>query len=147
MNDLSEYSFAVLAFIANGAGGRASAEALNARFGQARVNDLIRKKLIEPAEYAGDPERPFHASAWRLTPAGWDALKAHQDAIEKERQTKAEKAREKEEDRAYATKEKGKDHRHNYLVAVFQALLTFALGLLVEYRFQVVAFFVKLFVK
>ena len=132
MPDLSEYSVSILAYIAHSANARVSSAELESCFGHARMNDLLLKKLIEPADYASDPERPLHASAWRLTIAGQDALKARQDAVDQERRAKAEKDREKISDDVNASVKEKKSYRNNLKVAAFTVVLTLFFGHLPE---------------
>ena len=155
MSDLSPEALRFLAFIQSSPRQAVTLRALEASFGPqalSRVKALRQAGLIEPADYsAPDADSPVihltHPSAYRLTVSGQDALELHYQRLDQEAQDKAEAKRAKEEDRAHAAQEQRKDHHHDYLVAVFEALLAFILGLVAENRLQIVAFFVQLFEK
>ena len=141
----------ILAFVGSSPNGVVSAEALRAFIGEdadRRIRSLLDDGLIEAAGYRyARGGLGLVRRSYRLTARGADALSLRQQQLDQQRQEESEKRRQQEEERAYAAANDRKKRRHDYFVAAFQALLAFILGLLLEYRFQVVGFLVGLFKK
>ena len=110
-----------------------------------RVQALIDDGLVEisretPSKFGWSTV----AAEFKLTPHGVRTL--HEQLLAQNRAAEQEtnRKREKKEDRAYAAKEKRKDRRHNYLVALFSSFVSFIFGIALEYKCQIITFIVEL---
>lgn len=78
---------------------------------------------------------------YQLLPAGVDALEEHYHQQEREDELRCEKSYQEELHALERTQDRNdvkKDRYHNFLIAVIQGFLTFAAGVLVEERYQLV---------
>lgn len=110
-----------------------------------RVQALIDDGLVEisnsvPSKFGWSSV----ASEFRLTPQGVRTL--HEQLLSQNRaaEQEAKRERENEENRSHTAQENRKNRRHDYFVAIFSSLLSFAVGLVLEYKYQIITFIVEL---
>lgn len=90
-------------------------------------SDMDEEQLLLYARFVRNEwALPFSATGGvpRLTERGLSALSAHQDKVDREAQQHAQRAAEREADRANAIMDKKKDHRHDFAVAAFGGAVT-----------------------
>ena len=80
-----------------------------------------------------------------ITTEGRAASASYKHGLYDQRRQEAARISEKKEDRAYTAEENRKNRHHDYLVAIFSSLLSFLVGLVLEYKYQIIAFIVELF--
>lgn len=110
---------------------------------KARLSRLCRENLLR----RNDGWFTDGGASYSLGPAGADVLALHRQHLEENERKDSQHLREREEDRANTTADNRKKSHHDYLVAAFQVLLGFAIGLVTEYKCQIIAFIVELFEK
>lgn len=104
-----------------------------------REVDLLNQKLIEAHEFtSGSMPGVFSiaASSYHITSNGEDALAE----FEKAQQRETDQKRQHDEEIAQANENRKKEFRHDWLIAIFSAVISFVLGLIVEYFFDIIAF-------
>lgn len=100
---------------------------------------LVRFLLLTPDK---EPEYyPHGLNAFRITPAGLDAL----EEFERQQEEEARNRREKKQQEARQSEQARKDRHHDYFVSAFEVLLGFLIGLVAEHYGQLVAFLLDLF--
>lgn len=82
--------------------------------------------------------RIYYKYSWyTITPSGIDALLD----FEQNQKERAEQKRKYDEQIAKADEDRKKQFKHDWLVAIFSAVIGFILGLIVEHFIDIVAFF------
>ena len=139
---LNHIQVSILRFLSAHNNGSASFRALSEKFGPSVNFNLSSLIMSGYVSCARSPQ--FHPSeVFFITSKGYQALGDARFRSEKTRQHNARKEREKEEDRAYAADQNRKSRHHDYLVAAFEALLTFILGIIAEYKLNIAALIVE----
>lgn len=116
------------------------------------IDLLAERSLVRRVPFSTQETPDYHHPdgiwyGYIITPAGRAASAEFKQSFYDQRRQESTRVREKEEDRAYKAKEKRKDRHHNYLVALFGSFVSFALGITLEYKCQIITFIVELFVK
>lgn len=133
----------VLEFIASQPNKRVSLTDINEHFGRdthSTLSVLLKFKYITTCWFDDD-------TIIRLCPLGEHALDEYRHSLEEAQQQQADQERQREEDRAYAAQENRKNRHHDYLVAVFEVILGFILGIIAEFKMDIVTFVIQLFEK
>lgn len=82
--------------------------------------------------------RIYYKYFWyTITPLGTDALLA----FEQDQEERAQQKREHDEQIAKADEDRKKQFKHDWLVAIFSAVVGFVLGLIAEHFINIIAFF------
>ena len=109
-----------------------------------RVLSMVHAHLLKcSSNWFGEQRTALYS----VDSAGEALLAEHYRQLKQARDEKSQRERQREEDRAYAAANDRKKRKHDYLVAVFQALVAFILGLLADYRFEIVRSVVEFFKK
>lgn len=74
----------------------------------------------------------------RVSDAGWAALAARQDLIDRQRQQHAYEASKAAADHAYADEQAKKQFRHDWRISAFEVFGGFILGAIADNRFDIV---------
>ena len=139
---MSRNDIEFLRFIASSPDGVASEEALAAQFGEedslARRSSLVKASMIEAADYAdpnADPDFPrfFHATAYRLTIHGKDALAAEEQLAQEVARKAAQDAAKEETRKAERAEDIRRSKKQFYLGHLLTFLTGVAVGLVVAW--------------
>ena len=139
--EIAPATIAVLRFIANSPGQRATVAALESKFGSEsacyRIQVLRDSGYITASDYVSDPPGPVmricHPSEYCLTPMGADILTKQQRDADGERQQRAEKDAEEHRKRLQEDVNRKKQFRHDWRVAIVSSILAFISGLVVAH--------------
>lgn len=139
---LNHSQISILKFLSACNDGSASYTALFDKFGPSVNFNLSRLIMSGDVSCAAAPQF-VPDEIFFITSKGHQALDDAQLRSENARKQAARKEREKEEDRAYAAEQNRKSRHHDYLVAAFEALLTFVLGIIAEYKLNIAALIIE----